>query len=160
MSPPHLSDSKHSTSISKVIGSTPAGRPLIFFFFFCYWHYYVSTTTSHVKTLVKLLGKRDLQWSLSLSVQPAPRGQGSKSHWEDVKTLSHLRLITLIHSLNAIQVAIGFFQILSFHFVVGITWPVVVRVMFSHTWAGKDIGLTPAGRTQIIIWRLLAFAAP
>ena len=52
-----------------------------FFFFFCYWHYYVSTTTSHVKTLVKWLGKRDLQWSLSFSVQPAPRGQGSKSHW-------------------------------------------------------------------------------
>ena len=158
MSPPHLSDSKHSTSISKVIGSTPVGRPLIFFFFFCYWHYYVSTTTSHVKTLVKWLGKRDLQWSLSFSVQPAPRGQGPKSHWEDVQTLSHLRLITLIHSLNAIQVV--FFQILIFHFVVGITGPVVIRVMFSRAWAGKDIGLTPAGKTQIIIWKLLAFAAP
>ena len=85
-----------------------------FFFFFCYWHYYVSTTTSHVKTLVKWLGKRDLQWSLSFSVQPAPRGQGSKSHWEDVKTLSHLRLITLIHSLNAIQVAIRFFWDINF----------------------------------------------
>ena len=44
-----------------------------------------------------------------------------------MKTLSHLRLITLIHSLNAIQVAIPFFQILIFHFVVGITGPVVVN---------------------------------
>ena len=52
MSLPHLSDLKHSTSISKVIGSTPV---LIFFFFFFifYGHYYVSTTTSRVKTLIK-----------------------------------------------------------------------------------------------------------
>ena len=49
-----------------------------------------------------------------------------------MKTLSHLRLITLIHSLNAIQVAIPFLQTLIFHFVVGITGPVVVRVMFSR----------------------------
>ena len=68
-----------------------------------------------------------------------------------MKTLSHLRLITLINSLHAIQVAICFFQMLIFHFVVGIIGPVVIRVMCYRARAGKDIGLTPAGKTQIII---------
>ena len=36
------------------------------------------------------------------------------------KTLSHLRLITLIHSLHEKQVAIPFCHVLKFHLVVGI----------------------------------------